>query len=867
MGTKSSFNLDPEQLNELLALGAEGINSDIGVNPDISRVAVQKLGTWVGQYKLVGFLGEGGMAYVYLAEQEYPIQRKVALKLIKPGMDSTHAVARFEVERQTLALLDHLNIAHIYDAGTTDSGQPYFAMEYVEGLAITEHCDRHQLTIDERLKLFLQICHAVHYAHQKGIIHRDIKPSNILVSYQDGQAIPKIIDFGVAKAINQPLTERTLFTEQGQLFGTPEYMSPEQADMASEDIDTRSDIYSLGVLLYVLLTGVLPFDSQTLRKGGVEHIRQVIRKTDPKTPSARLSSLGEKVKQVAQSRRIEVATLAKRLHKELEWIPLKAMHKQRSDRYRSASELADDIENYLEGKPLIAGPPGTVYQLKKLIRRHQALVAGIAAVLLVLILGIVASMVFAIKANNARNEAQAVSHFLRSSVLASLDPFKVGGKEISIRSVWDAASENLQGKFKNIPLAEAEIHDTLGNGYWSLGLYKQAELHLKRSWDIQQAQRGLEHLAALASAHQLGWVYFAQCRYSEAEKFLTHASQSRRRLLGKEHRDTIYSTAALACVYTMQGRFQKAEELLKKTLEITRRVWGEEDPYVPAIMNALALNFRVQGRYADSEELARQGLGIARHVLDENDWFTLLLKHNIARVCVHLGHYDEAEHLLLQVLRGRQQVWGLEHPDTLETMNTLGRLYRVQGRYEEAESHLDQALKHLLQVLGDAHIITAECMYERGSLYLSQGQYDKAEPLLNKVLKIMEHILGEENWASPKATNALAKLYTAQGRYDQARTLLLNALDVGRRVLGEEHPDTLTSMNDLAVLYRKQNQYEEAELLMLKALNGRRLRLGDTHPHTLESWHNLIDLYEAWNKPEKAKEWRARLTQKEDFEK
>ncbi|HCO96928.1 MAG TPA: serine/threonine protein kinase, partial [Phycisphaerales bacterium] len=270
---------------------------------------MERLGTRIGCYKLLRLLGEGGMGMVYLAEQEQLIRRRVALKIIKPGMDSKQVLARFEAERQALALLEHPNIAQVHDAGTADSGRPYFAMEYVKGLTITDFCDRHTLSIEDRLRLFQQVCAALQYAHQKGIIHRDIKPSNILVSNENDQIIPKIIDFGVAKAISQPLTERTLVTEESQLIGTPECMSPEQVELANEDIDTRSDIYSLGVLLYELLIGVLPFDSETLRGGGVEHIRKVIRETDPKTPSTRLTRLGDEARIVAENRRTEIATL------------------------------------------------------------------------------------------------------------------------------------------------------------------------------------------------------------------------------------------------------------------------------------------------------------------------------------------------------------------------------------------------------------------------------------------------------------------------------------------------------------------------------------------------------------------------------
>jgi serine/threonine protein kinase/Flp pilus assembly protein TadD len=424
MASESTFGAEPEGIDHLLAMGLEGSSrEDAGPTASWGGL-LEKPGGQIGRYKLLSVLGEGGMGIVYLAEQEHPIRRQVALKVIKPGMDSKRVIARFEAERQALALLDHPNIAHVHDAGTTENGRPYFVMEYVKGLPITEFCDHHKVTVEDRLSLFQQVCHAVNHAHLKGIIHRDIKPSNILVSVQEDQAIPKIIDFGVAKAIAQPLTERTLYTERGQLFGTPEYMSPEQADMASEDIDTRSDIYSLGVLLYVLLTGVMPFDSATFREGGIEQIRQVIREQDPKTPSTRLSSLGEGAEKVAQSRRTEVATLAKRLHKELEWIPLKAMRKERTRRYRSAAEFADDIQNYLKGAPLIAGPESAVYRIKKFLRRNQpqAIMAGVVAVLFA---GIALSTAMYIKADKQRSHAE----FLEDQrILSEAQQFRSNGQ-------------------------------------------------------------------------------------------------------------------------------------------------------------------------------------------------------------------------------------------------------------------------------------------------------------------------------------------------------------------------------------------------------------------------------------------------------
>ena len=554
MGKKRIYGLNRDQIGRLLSLGTGGDEDQkAGIAPETQteRTAsleayVERPGGWVGRYRLLKVLGEGGMGVVFLAQQEQAIQRQVALKVIKPGMDSRRVIRRFRTERQTLALLDHPNIAHIYDAGTTDSHRPYFVMEYVKGLPITEYCDRHKLTIEERLRLFQQVCQAVQHAHQKGIIHRDIKPSNILVSTHDDQAVPKIIDFGVAKALAQSLTERTLATEDSQLLGTPEYMSPEQADMATQDIDTRSDIYSLGVLLYVLLTGVLPFDSDILRTGGIDRIRQIIREIDPRTPSTRLNKLGEEASSIAQNRRMEIQTLTRHLKKELEWIPLKAMCKERSERYHSASELADDIENYLNSAPLMAGPTGTGYKVKKFVRRNRVLASGIATVVVVLVAGVVVSTSLAVGQARARAEAErqgriseAVSSFLRNDLLASVDPTKTKGQELTIRSFLANASESLQDRFPDEPLVEASIRATLGWTYRMLGDLKAAEPHLARALQIREEQLGQEHPETLQTMDQLFWVYMDRGRYGEAEQLGAKALEISRRIFGDEHPTTL----------------------------------------------------------------------------------------------------------------------------------------------------------------------------------------------------------------------------------------------------------------------------------------------------------------------------------------
>ncbi|MFB0553335.1 MAG: tetratricopeptide repeat protein, partial [Phycisphaerae bacterium] len=647
----SIFGAKPERLDRLVFEALDQPEPEEQANPTASLGAVlEQLGGQIGRYKLLNVLGEGGMGIVYLAEQKHPVRRWVALKIIKPGMDSKRVIARFEAERQALALLDHPNIAHVYDAGTTENGRPYFVMEFVKGLSITEHCDRHKLTIEDRLNLFRQVCLAVHHAHQKGIIHRDIKPSNILVSLQDDQALPKIIDFGVAKALAQPLTERTLVTEQGQLFGTPEYMSPEQADMANEDIDTRSDIYSLGVLLYVLLTGVLPFDSTTFREGGIEHIRQVIRETDPKTPSTRLTNLGDEAQKVAEKRRTEAAALAKCLHRELEWIPLKAMRKERSERYRSASEFADDIDNYLIGVPLIAGPPSTVYRLKKFVRRNRALVTGIAAVLAVLVAGIIVSTIFAMRAKRQANIAQAVADFLSDDLIASVDPTKAKSREVTIHSFLDSASQSLNGRFEDKPLVEARIRRTLGWTYRGLNQYKIAELHLERSLQIYQEELGDEHPDTLQCMSSLGWVYHDQGLLEDTERIITKTLELKRRVYGEKHPDTLNSMLHLAVLYMDLGRYDGAEQLLLEVIETRRQTHVEQDNVIITTMAHLALVYKTQGRY------------------------------------------EEAEQLLVKTLKSAVKAWGEDGAWTIFYTGYLAGVYKAQGRYEEAEQLYDKTL-------------------------------------------------------------------------------------------------------------------------------------------------------------------------------
>jgi len=776
----SVFGTKSDRLNRLVFEAMKDSESDKQATPTESlSTLVEQLGSQIGRYKLLRTLGEGGMGIVYLAEQQEPMRRKVALKVIKPGMDSKRVMARFEAERQALALLDHSNIAQVYDAGTTESGRPYFVMEYVKGLSITEHCDQHKLTIEERLQLIQQVCQAVQHAHQKGIIHRDIKPSNILVSTQDDQAVPKVIDFGVAKALAQPLTERTLATEDSQLLGTPEYMSPEQADMATEDIDTRSDIYSLGALLYVLLTGVLPFDSDTLRSGGIERIRQVIREIDPKTPSTRLNKLGEEALSIAHNRRMEVQTLAKHLKKELEWIPLKAMRKERSERYRSASELADDIQNYLKGAPLIAGPESTIYLIKKFVRRKRGLVAAVAAILIVLIAGIIVSTNFAIGQARARAESESVTKFLQWEVLNRAG--FIMGREATAVDVLNAVVARLdKGELREKSSIKAGIHYSLSSTYFRLGDFRSAAIHLKRVYDISQEQLGEEHKLTRSAIEFLAMNYRHGGRYQEAallyEQFIAedHWYKSR----GLTHRLSPVK-CNLAICYEALGRYEEAEELLRKALESDdwdRDSYPESERMVQYGYH-LANIYRNQGRDKEAEQMYL--ISLKNKSMRFPGKCTVLALNGLGLLRLEQGRFDDAQDLFKRGIEvGNSQLPGKGHPWKLKNVNGLAVLRTKQKQYKEAECLFQEALEGRILKLGEDHPDTLESKNDLAILYKEQGDYDKAEPLLQEAVEGRRLKLGDSHLHTKESLNNLIALYEAQGKQEKAEEWRAKLLEI-----------------------------------------------------------------------------------------
>jgi len=753
----SIFGAEPDRLRQLIRSGMDVDDADDEDAPSASEHVgglMERPGTRIGCYKLLRVLGEGGMGIVYLAEQERLIRRRVALKIIKPGMDSKRVLARFEAERQALALLEHPNIAQVHDAGTADSGRPYFAMEYVKGSMITEFCDRHTLTVKERLRLFQQVCGALQHAHQKGIIHRDIKPSNILVSSENDQVIPKIIDFGVAKAISQPLTERTLVTEESQLLGTPEYMSPEQVEIANEDIDTRSDIYSLGVLLYELLTGVLPFDSDTLREGGFEQIRRVIRETDPKTPSTRLTRLGDEANKVAESRRTEVGALARCLHKELEWIPLKAMRKERSHRYRTASELSDDIENYLKGAPLMAAPPTARYRLAKFLRRHKALVGSIAAVLVVSVIGAIVSVTFAIGQANALAQSNLIANYLLKDVLTAIA--KERNRELTPHDILKIVSKDLEITFKDYPLVEASILSTLAFNYnWGLNDYKTALIRQERACRIYQ-----EHDDEMSGKNTLGAIYMGLGRYKKAESVYDTLLEAARRQ-GEDELSLTFGKLNLACVYFHQGRYKEAEDLFVDTWEIA--VKGNRKTWWLNYEGGLADVYRAQNKDKQAEQLYQAG--IARLRPEEALWHM----RGLAKLRMSQGNEKDANDLLVRASTIARKTLGDKHTETLEYINCLAVFRREQRKYEEAESLFLEALNGRRAKFYEDHPATLETKNDLAVLYKEQELYEEAEPLLIEAVSGRRLKLGNRHPHTQDSLTHLIDLYQACGKPEKVK--------------------------------------------------------------------------------------------------
>ena len=842
---------------DLVSPDAAAAPTTTGAIPDTDRV--------IGPYKLLQPIGEGGMGTVYMAEQTHPVKRLVALKLIKAGMDGRQVLARFGAERQALALMDHPNIAKVLDAGATEEGRPYFVMELVKGVPITRFCDERRLTLRERLELAIPVCQAVQHAHQKGVIHRDLKPSNILVALYDGKPVPKVIDFGVAKATGQRLTDQTLCTEFGAIVGTLEYMSPEQAELNQLDIDTRSDVYSLGVLIYELLTGSTPLDRKRTTQAAFLEVLRVIREQESPLPSLRLSTT-EELPSIAACRNIEPRKLSGLVRGELDWIVMKALEKDRTRRYETASGMAADLRRYLDDEPVQACPPSVRYKLSKLVRKHRVALVTIGSFALLLVLGTAASTWQAILATDAKQAAikaearatasakqarteaataRAVNDFLKD-LLAEAGPLKnARDRKVTVEAVLNKASARIAGKFDANPEVEAAIRQTIGQAYWDLGLHQEGQPHLVRALELRRRVLGQEHPDTLTSMSDLALLYDVRGYYEKAESLFTQALAIRRRRLGPEHPDTLTSMSYLASLYANQGINEKAEPLFSEVLAVRHRVLGPEHPKTIISMNRLAELHLIRGRYEKAEPLFTQSMEALRRVLGPEHQDTLASVSSLAELYRSRGREEEAEPLLTQVLEAQRRVLGPEHPSTITSMNRLAELHLTRGRYEKAEPLFTQAFEAARRVLGPEHPTTLFSMNNLAKLYYTLGQYENAEPLYTQALEINRRVFGPEHPATLATINNLAELYKARNEYEKAEPLCVEVLETARRVLGPEHPNTLISMTNLARLYDARGQYARAEPLFTRALEVKRRVLGPEHPEVLRSMTYIAEMYEA----------------------
>jgi serine/threonine protein kinase/Tfp pilus assembly protein PilF len=730
-----------------------------------------------GKYRLLKELGSGGMGVVYLAEQLEPIRRRVALKIIKLGMDTRQVVARFESERQALAVMDHPHIAKVFDAGATETGRPYFVMELARGIPITDFCDRHKLSTRERLQLFIPVCQAVQHAHQKGVIHRDLKPSNILVVIQDDRPVPKIIDFGIAKATDHRLTQRTLFTEQGQLIGTPEYMSPEQAEMSGLDVDTRTDIYSLGVVLYELLVGLLPFDSQKLRSAGFGEIQRIIRETEPPKVSTRFSAQKETQAAIAEKRRADPGSLVKLLRGDLDWITMKAMAKDRTHRYSTASELAADIERHLRREPVSAGPPSALYRVSKYIRRHKLGVAAAGVVILALLIGATGMTIGFWRAIRAEKKAveeaaaaKNVSDFLVELFKVS-DSSEAKGNTITAREILDKGAAKIDRELEPQTSIRARLMETIGTVYTSLGLYQQAETILEKALKLKKSIYGDDNLSVGDTLFNLGIIYDDQGRYEEAASLFRQSLDIRSRKLRADDPEVARSLNSLAIAYWNQEKYAQAEPLLERSLAIKEKVLGLDHPDLVSTLTNLGILKHSQRKYGESEAFFKRALAISEKKLGPDHPDLGMLLNNLGALYEDQGRRAEAEPLYRRCLAIWEKALGPDHPDVAIAVHNLANLYRNLGRYAEAEPLYLRSLAIWEKALGPDHPYVGTSLRERANLYRGQGKSADAEPLYLRSLRIFEKSPDANRLEIIETLENYIRLLQNMNRAEEARKL------------------------------------------------------------------------------------------------
>ena len=773
----------------------------------------------IGPYRLLKELGEGGCGVAYLAEQTAPVRRQVAVKVIKPGMDTRAVIARFEAERQALALMDHPNVAKVLDAGATREGRPYFVMELVRGIKITEFCDQCHFTVAERLSLFIQVCQAIQHAHQKGIIHRDIKPSNVLVTMYDGLPLAKVIDFGIAKATQGRLVDQTLHTELEQIIGTPAYISPEQAAPAQAAADTRSDIYSLGVLLYELLTGNTPFDVHELAQASVERLRERLRTEEPPRPSRRLNSLeSELLTQVSIRRGTTATKLMKQIRDDLDWIVMQCLEKEPSRRYQALNELIADIGRYLRHEPVLARPPSLIYNVRKLARRNRyAFVAALmTAAFVFFITAFAVTMTIQAqriaterdRTQQERERAQKVSN-VALNLFGVADPFQNLANDVSGLAVLDEAAKSIARELHDQPDARARLLQAVGRAYVRRSQFKPGIDYLREAVDLVSKTRGAED-ETLAAMVDLSLALRMNGDLRAAREAIASAEH-----LAKRHR--MERSAGYARLLLNRGRIKLTESHIlaaradfERSLRLHNNVIGAHSVDVAEVLGELSTTFIWTDDFAQAEHAAKNAIAIYDMVAPPMWPDRVRAEVALAEALYLQNRLDDAEPILVTACRKTIELFGRNSAQAADVLDMLAVVRYSQGRFAEAERYSRDAVGSARIAYGDGHAAHGNMATTLARTLIERKKYDEAERMLREAIQILMTALPPDHQYIASAEYWLGELLLTTNRVAEAETRLTASMNRWARS-DAPHWRAKRSASALGEALYRQGRTEEAK--------------------------------------------------------